>query len=69
MSTALEQHFTPVALSKLWGLSVDLVRDLFRNRPGVLRIDRPETMHKRGYSSMRIPASLAEQVYKEYLSS
>lgn len=47
----------------MWGLSIDCVRDMFRKEPGVLVIDRPERTHKRGYSSIRIPASVAEQVH------
>jgi len=62
MIIPLEQHYRPAELAKLTGLSTDTIRDLFRDEPGVLIIDRPETTHKRGYSSMRIPASIAERV-------
>lgn len=61
--TIMEQHYTPVQLAKRWGLSATSVRELFRNEPGVIMIDRPEKMHKRGYVSMRIPESVAERVY------
>jgi hypothetical protein len=63
--TAFEQHFAPAELAKLWGLSAKFVRDLFRNDAGILSIDRPETMHKRGYLTMRIPASVAARVYAQ----
>jgi hypothetical protein len=33
-------------------------------KPEVIRIDRPETLHKCGYVSIRIPASVAMRVYK-----
>jgi len=66
MSIFLEQHYRPSELAKLTGLSTDTIRDLFREEPGVLVINRPEQMHKRGYSSMRIPASIAERVLGGY---
>jgi len=59
-----EQHFKPDELAELWGVSGDLIRRLFRDMPGVLVIDRPEKMHKRGYCSMRIPESVAKRVYE-----
>ena len=59
-----ERHFKPDELAELWGVSGDLIRRLFRDMPGVLVIDRPEKMHKRGYCSMRIPESVAKRVYE-----
>jgi hypothetical protein len=58
----LEQHYTPAQLAKCWGLSDDFVRALFRGEEGVMVIDRPEKMHKRGYINLRIPESVAERV-------
>jgi hypothetical protein len=60
---ALERHFTPTELAKLWGFSADVVRELFIDEPGVLKIDRPERLHKRGYTSLRIPESVAIRVH------
>jgi hypothetical protein len=70
MGSALvgEPHYKPRELAKLWGFSVDKVREWFKNEPGVLIIDRRESMHKRGYLSMRIPASVAQRVYDRHLS-
>jgi hypothetical protein len=62
-SLALEPHFTPAELAKLWGLSDDYIRGTFRNEPGVLKVDRPELMHKRSYCSLRIPRSVAHRVH------
>ncbi len=58
-----EQHYRPEELAKLWGLSANLIRDLFEFEPGVLKINRPEKLHKRRYVSLRIPASVAERVH------
>jgi hypothetical protein len=66
MSILLEQHPRPSDLAKLTGLSADTIRDLFKDQPGALVIDRPEKMHKRGYSSMRIPTSVAARVLDRY---
>ena len=63
---ALEEHYTPQQLAKMWSLSADTIRSMFREEPDVLTIDRPETMRKRGYSMMRIPASVALRVHKQY---
>jgi len=69
MSTILEQHFKPIELAKKWRLSDETVRRMFSDVPGVLTIDHPEELHRRGYRSIRIPASIAERIYAEYLSS
>jgi hypothetical protein len=64
----LEQHYTPTELAKRWGLSDDSVRELFRGEEGVVVINRPEKMHKRGYTSLRIPESVAERVYQRLVT-
>lgn len=61
-STALEPHYSPTELAFRWSLSPDTVRNLFRDEPGVLKIARPETMHKREYVSLRIPESVVRRV-------
>jgi hypothetical protein len=63
-----EQHYRPKDLARLWGFSVDTVRSWFENEPGILIESRPETMHKRKYTSMRIPESVATRVYAKHLS-
>ncbi len=65
-SLHIEQHFKPEQLAKLWGWSANTIRRLFWNEPGVIVIDRPEEMHKRGYKSMRIPESVAARVHAQW---
>jgi len=60
---ASEKHFTPAEVSKLWGISSDLVRDVFRNEPGVLLIGNKTTKIRRGYKTMRIPESVLLAVH------
>jgi len=63
-ATVFQQHFTPEELAREWRVSGDTIRTLFRNEPGVLKIDRPETLKKRGYESMRIPLDVAQRVHR-----
>jgi len=63
--SASEKHYSVTELAELWGLDPDTLRPLFRNRPGVLKIHRPGNRQKREYTSLRIPASIAEKVHAE----
>jgi hypothetical protein len=63
--SALERHYTSIEVAKLWKLSDDTVRAIFKNVPGVLKIVRPETRNKRGYTSYRIPESVVQKVHAE----
>jgi hypothetical protein len=64
----LERHYRPAELAKLWGFGVDLVRTWFEDEPDVLIEKHPETLHKRGYRSLRIPESVAHRVYQVHLN-
>jgi hypothetical protein len=56
-----EKHYTPSEIAKLWGVSVDLIRDNFRKESGVLALDRTG----RGkYITMRVPESVMERVHR-----
>ena len=59
----LEKHYTPIEIATLWRMSARFVRDLFRDELGVMVVDRPEQMHKRGYASLHIPESVMRRVY------
>jgi hypothetical protein len=66
VKTTLEQHYTPEQLGKRWHCSANTVRRLCEEFGGVLMIVRPETMHKRGYTSIRIPESTADAMYAKF---
>jgi AraC-like DNA-binding protein len=52
-----ERHYSVTDVAKLWGLSRDSVRRLFRREPGVLVMgDR--------YVTLRIPESVLERVHR-----
>jgi hypothetical protein len=60
----LEPHYSVKQLAEAWGFSEDVIRHIFRNEPGVLKLARPATRSKRGYVSLTIPASVAEAVHR-----
>jgi hypothetical protein len=60
-----DKHFSPNDLAKAWGVSAELVRQLFRTEPGVLRLGEQKQQTKtRSYVTLRIPKSVAERVHK-----
>jgi hypothetical protein len=62
---ALEKHFTPHELAKLWGFSPETIRNIFKDTPGVLRVAGPARRFKREYVSLRIPESVAMKRHAE----
>jgi AraC-like DNA-binding protein len=54
--------YTVAEVAALMGLSRQAVTEMFEHERGVLIIERPETMHKRRYRSLRIPRAVYERV-------
>jgi len=63
--TAFEKHFTAREIAKLWAISPDEVRKLFRDYPGVLKIEKPARRGRRGYRSIRVPESVVLKRHAE----
>lgn len=61
---AFERHYSVKQLAELWGLGVDLMRRILAHEEGVVRIAHPETLHKRGYVTLRVPESVARRVHR-----
>jgi hypothetical protein len=61
---ALERHFSVREIAELWGLCENSLRALFKDEDGVVRIERPRSRWKRGYSTLRIPLSVLERVHQ-----
>ena len=61
---ALERHLTVKEIAELWGLSENSVREIFKAEPGIVRIQRPGSRCKRGYTTIRIPKSVVERVHQ-----
>jgi len=61
---AFEHHYSVQQVSQMWGLGADAIRKLFEHQEGVLRISHPETLHKRRYTTLRIPESVLRRVHR-----
>lgn len=61
---AVERHFSAREIAELWRLCENSVRELFKNEPGVVRIQRPKSRWKRAYTTLRIPKSVLERVHR-----
>lgn len=62
---ALEPHYKPIALARMWGLSADTIREMFENEPGVLKHGHDGTRTKRAYRTFTIPESVAVRVHRK----
>jgi hypothetical protein len=58
-----EQHFSTKTLAEMWNISDDTVRRWFEDVPGVMKICKPGRGPQR--TELRIPRTIAEQVYRE----
>ena len=60
-----EPHLTVQQIAKMWNLSPDAIRSLFRGEPGVVQIKKDRNgPRRRRYISLRIPQSVAERVHR-----
>lgn len=60
-----DRHFTPQEIAALWCVDENTIRRLFLDEPGVLRLGNLSKRGKRSYVTLRIPAAVAERVYRE----
>ena len=58
-----EPHYSVQQVANVWGLGVDVIRPIFEYEPGVLKILSPERLHKRRYTTLRIPESILRRVH------
>jgi hypothetical protein len=63
-SAASERHWSVAEIAAAWNLSRDVVRRLFSHEPGVLMIGRRSASVKRRYTTIRVPQSVFETVYR-----
>jgi len=59
-----QKHYTIEEIAKMLSLSRDTVHRMFRDEEGVLKIQRPGTRYKRTYTTLRIPESVLNRVYR-----
>ena len=60
-----EPHYTISEIAEMWKLSVDVIRRLFQNEPGVLVLGSTNPRAKRRYLTLRIPQSVLERVHRQ----
>ena len=62
---SMERHFLLHELARCWSLSEDCIRPWFEHERGVLKIEgKLRKGKKRGYTSLRVPESVARRVYR-----
>jgi hypothetical protein len=61
----IEPHYSAAFYAELWGLSDTTIVRWFQDRDGVLKLSRPSKNGRRTRIELRIPLSLALQVYRE----
>ena len=65
METALDKPaYTVLEVAALTGYSRQTVCRMFENEPGILVLERPETLHKRRHRSIRIPRAVYQRVIR-----
>jgi len=65
----LERHFTIQEIAEAWQLDPSTVRKMFAHHPRVLTITSSRLLSKsRGYTTLRIPASVMTEVYQSRLA-
>ena len=61
-TNSVKPAYTVREVATLMGLSRQTVTRMFQRERGVLIVPRSETLHKRGYRSIRIPRAVYERV-------
>ena len=67
LPTLTEHHYRVKEIAERWSLSPTATRRLFRDEPGVLCFGKEKRGHRREYMTLRIPASVAERVYRRLM--
>jgi len=60
-----ETPYTVAEIAALTGLSRRTVTRMFERERGVIVLERPESLHKRRYRSLRIPRHVYERVIEK----
>jgi hypothetical protein len=59
-----ERHYTTDEIATVWNVSADTIKRIFCDEPGVLKVSRPRSKYKRSYTTLRIPQSVLDRVYR-----
>ena len=66
-TTFTEHHYTVAEIAYMWNLAPDTVRRMFEHETGVLVLGESNGKGKRRYTTLRIPESVAQRVYRRLL--
>jgi len=61
-----ERHYSPKELAAIFNMSHDSIIRRFRREPGVLLLHPPRRKGVRKKTTMRIPESVVERVYRRF---
>lgn len=61
---AIEKHYSVQELAEIWNLSEDTIRRLFRQEPGVIKINATPGRRTRSYIVLRLPQSVVMRVHE-----
>ena len=61
---AAQTYYTVAEIAEMWKVSKDHARRIFDQEPGVLVFSAPAKKYKRGYRTLRIPASVLDRVIR-----
>lgn len=62
--SAIEKHYSVQELAEIWNLSEDTIRRLFREEPGVIKINANQGRRTRRYVVLRLPESVVMRVHE-----
>jgi hypothetical protein len=62
----IDPHYSPQFYAELWGTSPSTVLRWLQDLEGVLKLNKPARNGKRTRVELRIPFSVAMQVYREH---
>ena len=62
----IDPHYSPQFYAELWGMSASTVIRWFQDRDGVLKLGKSTPKGRRTRVELRIPFSVAMQVYREH---
>jgi hypothetical protein len=65
ISPAIERHYTVAEVAILWNLSLDTIRRLLENEPGVVVLTTATRRGKRRYKTLRIPESVLLRMHRQ----
>lgn len=61
---SIEKHHRVDVVASRLGMSPETIRRMFWDEPGVLKWSRPRSKYRRSYTTLLIPESVFQRVYR-----